>query len=69
MMRKWLAGKLFDMALWLDWDGVLKGAKIVVMMDDSWGALFTAPTKRKVGRPLGSKDTKPRKPYAPRVKS
>jgi hypothetical protein len=51
MMRKWLAGKLFELAAWLDWD------EVVIV------------PKRKVGRPLGSKDTKPRKPYAKRVKS
>jgi hypothetical protein len=44
MMRKWIAGKLFELAAWLDWDTVV-----------------IAPTKRKVGRPLGSKDKKPRK--------
>ena len=43
MMRKWLAGKLFDLAAWLDWDAVV-----------------IAP-KKKRGRPLGSKDKKPRK--------
>ena len=42
-MRKWIAGKLFELAAWLDWDAVV-----------------IAPTKR-VGRPLGSKDKKPRK--------
>jgi hypothetical protein len=41
-MRKWLAGKLFDLAVWLDCD-------VVVI----------AP-KKKLGRPLGSKDKKPR---------
>ena len=61
MMRKWLAGKLFDWAVWLDWDAVLQGAKIVVIMDDSWNELFkAAPVKKKRGRPLGSKDKKPR---------
>lgn len=60
-MRKWLAGKLFNLAMWLDWDAVLKGAKIVVLMDDSWNAMFRpVSVKKKVGRPLGSKDKKPR---------
>ena len=51
MMRKWLAGKLFELAAWLDWDSVV-----------------IAPTKR-VGRPLGSKDKKPRKRPVRKVKS
>ena len=41
-MRKWLAGKLVDLAVWLDCDAVM-----------------IAP-KKKIGRPLGSKDKSPR---------
>jgi hypothetical protein len=42
MMRKWIAGKLVDLAVWLDCDAVM-----------------IAP-KKKIGRPLGSKDKSPR---------
>lgn len=58
-MRKWLSGKLFDLAVWLSWEEVLKGAKIIVIMDGIWSALPTEPPK-KIGRPLGSKDKNPR---------
>jgi len=54
-MRKWLGGKLFDLAAWLYWD-------------DSWRADFTPP-KRKVGRPKGSKDKTKRKAYTRKVRS
>jgi hypothetical protein len=50
MMRKWLAGKLFELAAWLHWD-----AAVIV-------------PKKKVGRPLGSKDKKPRKRPVRKVK-
>jgi hypothetical protein len=59
MMRKWLAGKLVDMAVWLDWDSAVQAAKVVVVIDDSWKAVFAK--KKKMGRPLGSKDKAPRK--------
>lgn len=53
-MRKWLAGKFFDLAVWLDWDAAVQAAKVVVVIDDSWKAAF-APKKR--GRPAGRKDS------------
>ena len=53
-MRKWLARKLFDWAVWLDWDAAVDAAKVVVVIDDSWKAAF-AP-KKKRGRPAGRKD-------------
>lgn len=57
-MRKWLAGKVFDLAVWLDWGEAVRGAKIVFMMDDSWNELFKAvPVKKKRGRPAGRKDS------------
>jgi len=59
MMRKWLAGKLFELALWLDWDRVLSASTAVVLVHGGlWSNLGQ---KRKAGRPLGSKDKKPRK--------
>ena len=54
-MRKWLAGKLVDLAVWLDWDAAVEAAKVVVVIDDSWKAAF-AP-KKKRGRPAGRKDS------------
>jgi hypothetical protein len=53
-MRKWLAGKLFDWAVRLDWDVAVQAAKVVVMIDDSWKSVI-APKKR--GRPAGRKDS------------
>lgn len=50
-MRKWLGGKLFNLAVRLDWEGAV-----------------IAP-KKKVGRPLGSKDKKPRKSPVRKVQS
>jgi hypothetical protein len=54
-MRKWLAGKLFNLAVRLDWDETVQMAKVVVVIDDSWKAAF-AP-KKKIGRPAGRKDS------------
>ena len=59
-MKKWLARKLFDIAIWLDWEEAtivaeaITVSRFMVALDE-----LTAP--RKVGRPLGSKDKKPRK--------
>jgi L-ribulose-5-phosphate 3-epimerase UlaE len=59
-MKKWLARKLFDIAIWLDWDEavIVSEAMSVTRFKIALDAL-TAP--RKVGRPLGSKDKAPRK--------
>jgi hypothetical protein len=56
-MKKWLARKLFDTAVWLDWEEAVQVSQIVVMIDRE--LMGNAP--RKVGRPLGSKDKRPRK--------
>lgn len=58
-MRKWLAGKLFDMAVRLDWDAVLLNSLAVLLAAREVRVI--TPPKKKVGRPLGSKDKKPRK--------
>jgi hypothetical protein len=58
MMRKWLAEKFFDWAVRLDWDAVFIMSLEVVMIEAKEEKLFTP--KKKVGRPLGSKDKKPR---------
>lgn len=54
-MRKWLAGKLFNLAVWLDWDAAVQAAKVVVVIDDSWKSVI-AP-KKKRGRPAGRKNS------------
>jgi len=59
-MKKWIARKLFDTAIWLDWDEAviiaeaMSISRFMIALD-----ALTAP--RKVGRPKGSKDKKPRK--------
>ena len=53
-MRKWIAMKLFDLAVRLDWDGAVDGAKVIVLIDGQLKAAF-AP-KKKMGRPKGAKD-------------
>jgi len=60
-MRKWIARKLFDTAIWLDWDEavIIAEAMSITRFTIALNAL-TAP--RKAGRPKGSKDKKPRKP-------
>jgi hypothetical protein len=56
-MKKWLARKLFDTAVWLDWEEAVRVASVDIMIE-----LYLRRTpKRKPGRPLGSKDKKPRK--------
>ena len=57
-MRKWLAKRLFDAAVWLDWDVVSDRAKLVVLVDmnleDTLMLTLGEPKKR--GRPKGRKD-------------
>ena len=53
-MRKWLAGKLFDMAVWLDWGTAAEAARVVTLIDIKFEKALVAPKKR--GRPKGSKD-------------
>jgi hypothetical protein len=68
-MKKWIARKLFDWAVRLDWDETVAGAKAVVLVDltmKGWIEQREAPSpapapKKKVGRPLGAKDTRPRR--------
>ena len=60
-MRKWIAGKLFDLALAVDFDATEVNARTLTTVWDIIRRLHkreaedNAP-KRKVGRPLGSKD-------------
>lgn len=57
-MRKWLAKRLFDTAVWLDWDACADRARLVVMVElglqDALVLSLGQPKKR--GRPKGSKD-------------
>ena len=53
-MKKWIAMKMFDLAVRLDWDGAVEGAKVIVLIDGQLKAAF-AP-KKKMGRPVGSKN-------------
>lgn len=56
-MKKWLARKLFDTAVWLDWEEAVMVASVIIMIEGE--LMQTRP--RKPGRPLGSKDKRPRK--------
>jgi hypothetical protein len=57
-MKKWIARKLFDLAVWLDWDEAVKGALAVLLVDGMINRPFKQdPPKKKRGRPLGSKDS------------
>lgn len=53
-MRKWLAGKLFDWAVSLDWDKAVDRARLVVFIETGVRAWSVPAPKR--GRPKGSKD-------------
>lgn len=53
-MRKWLARKLFDLAVRLDWDEAVLGAMTVCLIDGQLKTAFDKPKRR--GRPKGSKD-------------
>jgi hypothetical protein len=66
-MRKWLAVRLFDLAVRLDWDEVFVMSLEVVMIDAGLLGLLTP--KKKAGRPKGSKDKKPRKSPVRKVQS
>lgn len=54
-MRKWLAGKLFDLAVWLDWDALVVRSMAVLIIEAEARARL-AP-KKKRGRPAGRKDS------------
>lgn len=61
-MRKWLARKLFDLAVRLDWDEAVLGAMTVCLIDGQLKTAFDKPKRR--GRPKGSKDGVGPKPKA-----
>jgi hypothetical protein len=63
-MRKWIARKMFDLAVRLDWDETVQAAQVVVVIDGQLKAAFAEPKKR-IGRPKGAKDRVARKVPTP----
>ena len=55
MMRKWLAGKLFNLVVRLDWDWLVFRSMAVLIVEAEARARL-AP-KKKRGRPAGRKDS------------
>lgn len=53
-MRKWIAGKLFDLAVWLDWDTASDRSISVAVVE--LGVRKAMAESKKVGRPKGRKD-------------
>jgi hypothetical protein len=62
-MRKWIARKLFDLAVRLDWDETMAGSVAVLLIDMKMKELREP--KRKMGRPKGAKDRVARKVPTP----
>ena len=58
-MNNWLAKKLFSLAAWLDWREVVFRSMAVLLIEAVERRVIKP--RRKVGRPLGSKDKVPRK--------
>lgn len=56
-MKKWIARKLFDWAVRLDWDEAVAGANAVVLVDMTMNGLLEQVTPKKRGRPAGRKDS------------
>ena len=54
-MRSWIAEKLFDLAVWLDWDAAVIRSFAVLIVEAKARARI-AP-KKKRGRPAGRKDS------------
>ena len=57
-MRKWLAGKLVDLGVRLDWDAAVERARVILLVDMSLGdtMMLSLGEPKKRGRPLGKKD-------------
>ena len=58
MMRKWLAGKLVDLGVRLDWDAAVERARVILLVDMSLGdtMMLSLGEPKKRGRPKGRKD-------------
>jgi len=57
-MRKWLAGKLVDLGVRLDWDAAVERARVILLVDMSLGdtLMLSLGEPKKRGRPKGKKD-------------
>lgn len=57
-MRKWLAGKLIDLGVRLDWDAAAERARVILLVDMSLGdtMMLSLGEPKKRGRPKGRKD-------------
>lgn len=56
-MKKWIARKLFDWAVWLDWDEAVKSAMAVMLVDGLINRPFEQEPPKKRGRPAGRKNS------------
>jgi len=60
-MKKWISGKLFDLAVWLDWNTAADRSISVAVVELGVRKVMAeskkAEPKKKVGRPLGRKDS------------
>lgn len=56
-MKKWIARKLFDWAVKLDWDEAVVSSKAVVLVDSLINKTFEQVLPKKRGRPAGRKDS------------
>lgn len=67
-MKKWIARKLFDLAVWLDWDEAVKSSLAVMLVDGLINRPFEQEPPKKRGRPAGRKDSTPRTEPVPQKK-
>jgi len=60
-MKEWISGKLFDLAVWLDWNTAADRSISVAVVELGVRKVMAeskkAEPKKKVGRPLGRKDS------------
>jgi hypothetical protein len=56
-MKKWIARKLFRMAVRIDITQATEEARILVFVADVMAYMVTDPPKKKRGRPAGRKDS------------
>ena len=65
-MRKWLAGKLVDLGVRLDWDAAVERARVILLVDMSLGdtMMLSLGEPKRRGRPKGKKDGVGSKPEA-----
>lgn len=65
-MRKWMAGKLVDLGVRLDWDAAVERARVILLVDMSLGdtMMLSLGEPKRRGRPKGRKDGVGPKPKA-----